>query len=68
MTTSAVPDDAALAGLARRVKRMQDHAVTGHSETRERPTWEKQRDDLQRCYAIGEELLARIAHMREEGQ
>ena len=62
----APPEDGALGELASHIKRMQGFAVTGYSETRIPPTWEKQRDDLQGCYAIGEELLARIAHMREE--
>ena len=50
------------------VKRMQEVASTGHANVRpERlPTWEKQRDDLQQCYAMGEELIGRIRALQEK--
>ena len=50
------------------VKRLQEVAATGHANVRpeRQPTWEKQRDDLQHCYAMAEELIGRIRALQEQ--
>ena len=64
-----LPDDGLLTRLEHDIRQMQEkHAVTGYDETREPPTWEKQRDDLQGCYAAGEEMLTLIDKIRRRSE